>query len=105
MLTTLRARFDAWLGDASLKRIAKNASLLFSAESVTMLIGLVQFPPLLDQQGTLNLAGFSIWIHRCASALKGPGWIRRAWFRTAFRQEQTTAIALCRCPPTPARST
>ncbi|MEK9164704.1 MAG: oligosaccharide flippase family protein, partial [Chloroflexota bacterium] len=44
MVRKIRARIGAWIGDASLKRLVKNASLLFGAETVVTLIGAVQFP-------------------------------------------------------------
>ena len=44
MVRKIRARISAWIGDASLKRLVKNASLLFGAETVVTLIGAVQFP-------------------------------------------------------------
>src|SRR3990172_5448703 len=44
MVRKIRARIGAWIGDTSLKRLVKNASLLFGAETVVTLIGAVQFP-------------------------------------------------------------
>jgi len=44
MLASLRSRLSAWIGDASLKRLIKNSSMLFGAETIATLISLVQFP-------------------------------------------------------------
>lgn len=62
MIRTLRARVGAWIGDSSLKRMAKNASMLFGAETVTTLIGVVQFPLVTRLLGAENYGAWGIAI-------------------------------------------
>ncbi len=44
MIESLRSRVQNWLKDASIQRLLKNASFLFSAQMLVTLIGIVQFP-------------------------------------------------------------
>ncbi len=62
MVRKIRARIGAWIGDASLKRLVKNASLLFGAETVVTLIGAVQFPLVTRLLGVGNYGAWGIVI-------------------------------------------
>ncbi len=62
MIRKIRARIGAWIGDASLKRLVKNASLLFGAETVVTLIGAVQFPLVTRLLGVENYGAWGIVI-------------------------------------------
>jgi len=44
MINKLRALLNDWVGDNPLRRLIKNASMLFGAETIATLISIVQFP-------------------------------------------------------------
>ncbi len=57
-LQTIRFRLGQWIGDVALKRLVKNASLLFGAETIVTLISVVQFPLVTRWLGPEN---YGLW--------------------------------------------
>ncbi|HLB45642.1 MAG TPA: oligosaccharide flippase family protein [Anaerolineales bacterium] len=77
MLQALRSRLSAWIGDASLKRLIKNASMLFGAETLVTLIGVVQFPLVTRWLGVENYGAWGIvssWVGLVAQILSFRLW-------------------------------
>jgi len=79
VVRNIRARLSHWIGDDALKRLIKNSSLLFSAEILVTLIGVVQFPLV---SRWLGAADYGLW---------GivTGWVRIVGLILSFRLWET----------------
>ncbi len=62
MIQLLRVRLSAWIGDTTLKRLLKNASMLFGAETLVTLISVVQFPLVTRLLGSANYGAWGVVI-------------------------------------------
>lgn len=60
MIESLQSRLRRWLGDAALRRLAKNTSFLVGAEALGTLISLVQFPLVTRLLGPENYGAWGI---------------------------------------------
>ena len=62
MFEMVRSRLRVWIGDATLQRLVKNASMLIGAQTIVMFIGMAQYPLVTRMLGPENYGVWSITI-------------------------------------------
>ena len=88
MFHALRSRLGALIDDSSLRRLIKNASMLFGAESIVTLISIVQFPLITRLLGVENYGAWGIvsgWVGLVAQILSFRLWETVIKYLSQFR--------------------
>jgi O-antigen/teichoic acid export membrane protein len=97
MFKTLQARLQVWLKDASIQRLLKNTSFLFSAQVITTLISVVQFPIVSRWLGPENYGLWGLassWIAVMSQLFGFRVWEAVVKFLNQFMAENDDARAL-----------